>query len=109
MLWRQNDPSEDMYFVESGKLELTVIYEGLPPQRLATLGKRSMVGMNELYLGVTRQGTMQTLQPCVLHRLRAGTIQVMTAENPALMSRLHHHVATTQTQRLASSFNSFLR
>lgn len=109
VLWRQNDPSEDMYFVESGKLELTVIYEGLPPQRLATLGKRSMVGMNELYLGVTRQGTMQTLQPCVLHRLRAGTIQVMTAENPALMSRLHHHVATTQTQRLASSFNSFLR
>ena len=106
VLWRVGDPSPDMYFVESGELQLFAGKDGVAGQRLAVVAAGNFIGVNGYYLQETRPATMRVTQACVLQRLSDSAMQHMAEQAPGLTLRLERYLLVAQTQLLVRSFQS---
>lgn len=106
-IYRQGDPSPDLYLIESGEVE---IWHGRVGKgrstRLLTVGAGSMVGEAGVYLGAKRSASVRATQPCVLLRLSVSALDRLTRADPALAARLHRHVATLLAERMVSTTNA---
>jgi sulfate permease, SulP family len=117
-LIRQGDPSDELYFLESGRL--TVILEprggadgeiatdgALPTgMRLRTMGPGAVVGELALYLGTPRTASVVTETPSVVYRLSRGTMDQLADAEPALAAALHRLFAVLLAERLADTLRT---
>ena len=106
VLWYAGDPSPDMYYVESGELQLFTGKSDEAGKRVAVVTSGDIIGVNGFYLQEARPATMRVTQPCVLQRLSAAAMQRMAQEAPALAVRLEHYLLVEQTRLLVRSFRS---
>ena len=106
VLWYAGDPSPDMYYVESGELQLFTSKSDVAGKRVAVVTAGDIIGVNGFYLQEARPATMRVTQPCVLQRVSDAAMQRLAQEAPALAVRLEHYLLVQQTRLLVRSFRS---
>ncbi len=99
---RQDDPPDDLYLVESGRVTVQMELADGQTARLLTLGAGTAVGQEELYLGGSRAASVIAETPSTVYRLSAGALHRMETDEPQLAIALHHFLARTLTERLAA-------
>jgi sulfate permease, SulP family len=101
VLYTQGKTSEDLYFVESGKV--TALLE-LPNERsrrrLRTMGAGTVVGEMGLYLGTARSATVVVEQAGTLYRLTAEAMARIEADDLELANALHRFFVRLLAGRL---------
>jgi SulP family sulfate permease len=103
LLIRQDDPADDVYIVESGRVTAQMELADGKTVRLLTMGAGSIVGQEELYLGTSRSASVLTEAPSVIYRLSGGALHRMERDEPDLAIALHHFMSRVLTERLAAS------
>jgi SulP family sulfate permease len=102
VLLRQDEPPDDVYLIEEGRVTVKLELGEGQTVRLLTLGAGSVVGQEELYLGTSRTASAVTETPATLYRLSAGALHRVEVDEPRLAIALHHFMARTLTERLAA-------
>ncbi len=103
VLMRQDDPPDDLYLIESGKVTVQMELAEGQTARLLTLGPGTAVGQEELYLGSSRTASVITEMPSVVYRLSAGALHRMETDEPQLAILFHHFMARILTERLVAT------
>ncbi len=103
VIYRRNDSSDDLYFVESGTLEVLFEERGDLQARLKSLGAGNIVGEISLYLGAKRTATVITKTPCELYRLSKQAMHRLQQQYPAIAAQLHHFIACQSMVRMIHS------
>jgi sulfate permease, SulP family len=101
-LIRQGDLSDDVYFLESGRLTAQLIGPDGKPVRLQTMGPGTMVGEVSLYLG-TRTASVVSEESSRLRRLTKKNLEAMERRDPDLAAALHRLLAQLLASRLADA------
>ncbi len=100
LLMRQDDPADDVYLVESGRITAQMELGDGTEVRLLTMGAGSVVGQEELYQGTSRTASVVTETPSIIYRLSAGALHRMETDEPDLAIALHHFMSRLLTERL---------
>lgn len=106
VLMRQDDPPDDLYLIESGKITVQIELVDGRTARLLTLGAGTAVGQEELYLGGSRAASVITEAPSIVYRLSAGALHRMETDEPQLAILLHHLMARVLAERLVATRRS---
>jgi SulP family sulfate permease len=103
VLIRQGDPSDDLFFIESGRLRVELESPSHETVQLRTLGAGTFVGEVAFYLRVPRSASVVADQPAVVYRLTEASLETMKRDQPQLASALHAFMAGMLAQRLADT------
>ena len=100
---KQGDPSNDLFFIESGMV--TVEFEMANGNRMRLRSVRSGATLGEvaMYLGGFRSASVKAEQPSIVHRLSRNNLQRMQKEDAALAALLHEWIARSLAERLAEN------
>jgi SulP family sulfate permease len=107
VLLRQDEPSEDVFVLERGRLGVELVTaEGLR-MRVRTVLPGVVVGEIAMYTGAPRTADVVAEVPSVVLRLRRASIERMEAEAPELAAALHRWLARTLAERLDDTLKAF--
>jgi SulP family sulfate permease len=106
VLMRRGDPSDSMYFIESGRLNIQLETPEGEIIRLRSLRGGTVVGEVAMYLNSPRTADVVATQRSALYRLTADALQRMEAEDPATAAALHEWIAKQMAERLAENNNT---
>jgi SulP family sulfate permease len=104
---RQDEPPDDVFVLESGRLRVETVTPEGTRMRLRTLRPGVMVGELAMYSGVPRTADVVAETPSVVLRLSKTAIERMETEDPELAAALHRWLATTIAGRLGDSLHAF--
>jgi SulP family sulfate permease len=102
---RQGEPSEGLYFLESGRLTVQLESPEGGRMRLRTMGPGTVVGEVTLYLGTTRTASVVAEVPSRLHRLSADALARMERGDPTVAAAVHRMFARLLAERLTDTLN----
>jgi sulfate permease, SulP family len=102
-LIRQGDSSDDLYFLESGRLTAQLRGPDGEAIRIQTMGPGTVVGEVSLYGGTARTASVVSETPSRLHRLTRASLEVMEERDPELATALHRLFARLLASRLADT------
>lgn len=102
-LIRQGESSDDLYFLESGRLTAQLIRPDGRPVRIQTMGPGTVVGEVSLYLGEVRTASVISEVPSTIRRLTRKRLAEMERKDPELAAALHRLVARLLASRLADT------
>ena len=102
-IMRQSDPSDALYFLESGSATAQFELDDGRTIRLRAMRAGAVVGEVGLYLGGARTASVVTTQPSTLYRLSASAIQQMEERDPEEAAALHRLIAQLMAIRLAEN------
>ncbi len=105
-LIRQGDPSEDLYFLESGRLTVQFVRPDGDHVRLRTMGPGTVVGEVTLYRGTVRTASVVTDEPSTLYRLTAEQLADMERGEPELAAAVHRLFARLLAERLSDALQT---
>jgi SulP family sulfate permease len=103
VLIRQDDPPDDVFVLESGRLSVEMATPQGTRIRLRTVRPGVVVGEIALYTGVPRTADVVAETPSVVLRLSRASIERMETAEPALAATLHRWLATTLSERLTDT------
>ena len=106
VLIRQDEPPEDVFVLESGRLRVEMHTPDGRGMRLRSVSPGVVVGEVSLYTGVARTADVVAETPSVVLRLSRRSIERITSEDPALAAALHRWLATTLAERLGDTLRS---
>ena len=95
MLIHQDEPPDDVFVLESGRLQVEMVTPEGTRMRLRTVLPGVVVGEIALYTGVPRTADVVAETPSVVLRLTRASIERMEATEPELAAALHRWLATT--------------
>jgi SulP family sulfate permease len=102
-LMRRGDPSDAMYFVETGRLNIQLVTPDNEVIRLRSIRSGTVIGEMGMYLHQTRTADVITLQKSVLYRLSTEALKRMELEDPQAAAALHEWVVRMLAERLADN------
>jgi SulP family sulfate permease len=100
---RQDEPPEDVFVLEAGRLSVETVTAAGTRMRLRTVLPGVMVGEVAMYTGVPRTADVVAETPVVVLRLRRSAIDRMESEEPELAGVLHRWLAQTLAERLTDT------
>ncbi len=100
-LIRQGEPSQGLYFVETGLVTALLECQDGRQIRLRKMGPGSIVGEMGYYLHHPATATVMTRQPSTLYFLSAEALRRMEREAPEMAGALHRYVAQLLGERLS--------
>ncbi|MEX2204130.1 MAG: cyclic nucleotide-binding domain-containing protein, partial [Actinomycetota bacterium] len=103
VLIRQDEPPEDVFILESGRLRVDLQTPEGRRVRLRSVPAGAVVGEIAMYTGIARTADVVAEEPSVVLRLRGSTIRRLESEEPALAAALHRWLAGTLAERLTDS------
>jgi SulP family sulfate permease len=103
MLIRQSDPSECLYFIESGRVTARLELDGGKALRLRTMGPGSIVGEIGLFIGGKRTASIVADMPCTVYRLSQESLATMRASDPDLALAFHQFLVCLLAERVATT------
>jgi SulP family sulfate permease len=104
---RQDEPPDDVFVLESGRLRVETVTPEGTRMRLRTLRPGVMVGELAMYSGIPRTADVVAETPSVVLRLSKTAIERLESEDPELAAALHRWLATTIAGRLGESLHAF--
>jgi SulP family sulfate permease len=102
---RQDEPSDGLYFLESGRLTVQLESPEGGRMRLRTMGPGTVVGEVTLYLGTPRTASVVAEVPSRLHRLSADALARMERGDPTVAAAVHRMFARLLAERLTDTLN----
>lgn len=102
-LIRQGASSDDIFFIESGRVAVLL---GLPngrTVRLKSMGAGTIVGEIAFYLGVARSASVVALEKTGAFRLSVDRLRAMQRDAPALATVFHEYMARMLSARLVET------
>jgi sulfate permease, SulP family len=103
VLIRQGDPSEDVFFLESGGLSIELTTPEGGRMRVGTVRPGVTVGEVTLYTGSFRTADVIAVEPSVVLQLSRASIETLEADDPAAAAELHRWLAATLAVRLTDA------
>lgn len=101
VLFRQGDPGDAVYFVDSGRVTVTLALADGRTIRLRSYGAGTIVGEMAVYTGARRSAGVAADRPTVVLRLALATLRRLEQDDPALASQFHAFVVKVLAARLA--------
>ena len=102
-LIQQNDPADDIFFVEKGQVSIQMELEDNNIVRIKTLGSGTIVGEVAMYLGFTRTASVVTTQPTTVFKLSRESMEQMERDEPAIATAFHKLMASMLCVRLSDT------
>jgi predicted acylesterase/phospholipase RssA/CRP-like cAMP-binding protein len=99
VVFRQGDPSDSLYIVAAGRLEISIEQNGHEPTSVFEAGTGEIVGEMGLLGGDPRSATVISLRDSLLFRLSKDTFEQLLNAHPALTRR----IACNLSERLRQS------
>jgi SulP family sulfate permease len=99
----KGDPSDSMYFIDSGELTTRLEISKGKFIRLRTQGGGTMVGEMGLFLKQSRTATVVATRSSILYRLSIDKYNKMMQDDPELMFHLHQWIGRVLSVRLAEN------
>lgn len=96
----QGDPSEDLYFIESGRVTVKFEGEDGTEVHIYTMGPGTMVGEVAFLLGMPRSAAVVAELPTTAYRLTNAALRRMKADHPEAASALHEYMSRLLAERL---------
>ena len=107
VLIRQDEPPDDVFVLESGRLRVELETPEGRRMRLRTMRPGVVVGEIAMYMRVPRTADVIAETPSVVLRLRRVSIERMESEEPELAAALHRWLARTLAERLSDTLKAF--
>jgi SulP family sulfate permease len=107
-LFREGQKSDEMYFVESGSLEVVKSTLDGRSLRLSKVRSGAILGEMALYTGLPRSASAVAAEPATLSRLTRDAREKLQAEHPAVAGLLDRQVVTGLASNLSRT-NTLLR
>lgn len=102
-LFRQGDPADGLYFLETGSLAVWLELPGGERARLGEFGPGQCIGEMAPYRREARSATIECVAPALLWSLPTDELDRVELEEPALAVGLHRQVAGRLAERVAHS------
>lgn len=99
-LTHRGDRSEDIFFIESGRIEVLIPRPGAVDWRVGVMEAGALIGEMAVYLGQPRSATLVALTDCRVRKFDAAGVQAMEQVDPELASALHRHIAAGLASKL---------
>lgn len=106
VLLRQDEPSEDVFILASGRLRVELETPDGTRMRLRTVAPGAVVGEVALYTGTPRTADVVAERRSEVLRLSRASLTQLEAERPELAAALHRWLATTVSERLTDSLRT---
>jgi sulfate permease, SulP family len=106
-LMKQGDPSDDMYFVESGLVSVELELPNGRRMRLRSIRGGATVGEIGIYLGGTRTASVVASRPSTVYRLSLQSLENMRQKDPEIAALFHEWIARLLAERVAESNRMF--
>lgn len=103
VLFRQGEPADAMFLIESGQLAVVLEVEGANRSEVRRLGPGQILGEMALYRSELRTATVEAAGEVTLWRLTATQLREMEHRHPQLAVALHRHVASLLSERVLFS------
>ncbi|KAI3378994.1 hypothetical protein SNEBB_008814 [Seison nebaliae] len=87
-LYKQNDPSENIYIIINGRLRSVVKNELDDKNIAAEYGRGDLVGFVEVLIGVERSSSLMAIRDTELACLPSGIVNVIRTRYPRIITRL---------------------
>ena len=100
VLCRQNEPAQDMFFIESGRVAIELAVPGGPARRLRTLGAKTILGEMGLYRSARRSADVVVQEAGVAYGLSLAALHEIESVHPHVAARFHALVVRTVADRL---------
>jgi len=107
VLIRRDEPPDDVFVLESGRLSVEMTTPEGTRMRLRTVRAGVVVGEIAMYTGVPRTADVVAETPSVVLRLSRASIERMETAEPELAAQLHRWLATTLSERLSDTLRAF--
>ena len=107
VLIRQDEPPDDVFVLESGRLQVEMVTPEGTRVRLRTVLPGVVVGEISMYTGDPRTADVVTETPSVVLRLSRASIERMETAEPELAAALHRWLAGTLSERLRDTLRAF--
>jgi SulP family sulfate permease len=105
-LIRQGDHSNELYFIESGHVSVSITTSDGESLRVRKMGAGTVVGELGLYLNQTRTASVETKAPSVVYCLTREAMMSMEDNNPQTASAFHRFMVQLLAQRLIDTDNT---
>jgi SulP family sulfate permease len=102
-VFRQGDPSDSMYFVESGQVNVELNVGRNKILRLKKMGYGTVFGEMGLYTDAPRSAGVTAAENCVLYRLSNTALEAIRIELPELYSAVNRLVVNLLAKRVAEA------
>jgi SulP family sulfate permease len=106
-LMRQNEPSDEMYFVESGLVSVELELPNQKRLRLRSIRGGATVGEMGIYLGGLRTASVVAARHSVVYRLSSESLKEMGTKEPEIAALLHEWIARLLAERIADNNRMF--
>jgi SulP family sulfate permease len=107
VLIRQGESPDDVFVLESGRLQVEMVTPEGSRVRLRTVVPGVVVGEIAMYTDVPRTADVVAETPCVVLRLSRASIEQIERSDPGLAAALHRWLATTLSVRLNDTLHAF--
>ena len=100
---KPGDPSDAMYFVESGLLAVDLFVENSPVVRIRTIAAGAIVGEIGMYLGTNRSAYIIAEEDSVVFVLSRTALDKIRKDHPKIAAAFHEHIAQLLAERLVDT------
>ena len=107
VLIRQDDPPDDVFVLESGRLSVEMVTPEGMRMRLRAVRPGVVVGEVAMYTGVPRTADVVAETPSVVLRLSRASIERMESEEPEVAAALHRWLARTLAERVSVTLRAY--
>jgi sulfate permease, SulP family len=102
-LIRQGDPSDELYFLDSGQVTALLETDGGKSIRLRTMQAGTVVGEIGLYLSEPRSASVVADRPATVYLLSVEALCRMRADAPELAAEFHRFISCLLAERLVQA------
>ena len=106
-LMKQDDPSDDMYFVESGLVSVELELPNGRRMRLRSIRGGATVGEIGIYLGGARTASVVASRPSTVYRLSLQSLEKMRDKDPEIAALFHEWIARLLAERVTENNRMF--
>ena len=106
-LMKQDDPSDDMYFVESGLVNVELELPNGRRMRLRSIRGGATVGEIGIYLGGARTASVVASRPSTVYRLSLQPLEKMRDKDPEIAALFHEWIARLLAERVTENNRMF--
>ena len=103
VLIKQDDPAEEMYFVESGLVTIELELPNAKRMRLRSIRGGATVGEIGLYLRETRTASVIASRNSTVYRLTDRSLKEMQEKDPQIAALFHEWIVRLLAERLTDS------
>jgi SulP family sulfate permease len=106
-LMRQNEPSTEMYFVESGLVSVELELPNQKRMRVRSIRGGATVGEMGIYLEGVRTASVVASRHSIVYRLSLQALQEMREKDPEIAALFHEWIARLLAERIADNNRMF--